>query len=126
ELGGISQDQESPRSTGGPRLVPVGRRDRLEGDLLGVEEAVGGLGVAPGLHLSGGTLGGGAGDLGRDGDQSAGAFDVAQGGGGEVGLGPGTRVEGEGIHGGGTPVPAPGGSPPETATSAGRGSRLSG
>ena len=80
QLGRVAQDQEAAGAAG-PRPLPVRGGDRLEGDAVGVQEAIGGLGLGPALHLPGDAGGGVGGHPGGDEGQPLGAPPIAQVGG---------------------------------------------
>ena len=98
QLGRVAQDQEAA-GPAGPRPLPVRGGDRLEGDAVGVQEAVGGLGLGPALHLAGDAGGGVGGHPGGDEDQPLGAPSIAQVGRAELLAGPAAGVDLEGVHG---------------------------
>ena len=103
QLGGVAQDQEAP-GPAGPRPSPVRGGDRLEGDAVGVQEAVGGLDLGPALHLPGDAGGGVGGHPGGDAGQPLRAPSIAQVGGAKLLEGPGVGVDLEGIHGHANPT----------------------
>jgi hypothetical protein len=97
QLGRVSQDQEAS-GPAGPRPAPVRGGDRLEGDAVGIQEAVCGLGLGPALHLPGDAGGGVGGHPGGDAGQPPGASLVAQIGWGELLAGPGVGVDLKRVH----------------------------
>ena len=98
QLGRVAHDQEAAGAASS-RPLPVRGGDRPEGDTVGVQEAIRGLGLGPTLHRPGDAGGGVGGHPGGDEGQPLGTPSVAQIGEAELLAGPDAGVDPGCVHG---------------------------